>query len=311
VDESLSRSANLRLRSRLGDVWWSVKRRLRRQRGPEATFGDSTFEAQVVAAQVEAADPYLIFHANVRDFSPSFLSRLKRPTRRLIGECGYAIPVGTDLSRYDLLVSCNPGFVERFRRAGARAALLRHAFDPEILDRLGPTEKSEDVVFIGSLTRAHRERMELLEAIIRRLPLRCWGTGGEDLPPESPLRGAVARPLWGYDMYRQLQRAKLTVNIHVDASGDFAANQRLFEATGVGTLLITDRKSNLRDMFEPGREVVVYRTIEECIELIQHYLEHAEEREAIAAAGQRRTLRDHTSGQRMRELDEILRRNLP
>ena len=33
----------------------------------------------------------------------------------------------------------------------------------------------------------------------------------------------------------------------------------------VGALLLTDRKDNLHEMFEPGREVVTYDSPEECL----------------------------------------------
>jgi len=76
----------------------------------------------------------------------------------------------------------------------------------------------------------------------------------------------------------------------------------------MGTLLITDWKANLREMFEPGRDVIAYHTFEECAELIKYYLEHEKEREAIAKAGQQRTLREHTYYHRVRELLDILRK---
>ena len=41
---------------------------------------------------------------------------------------------------------------------------------------------------------------------------------------------------------------------------------RLYEATGVGTLLVTDYKDNLHEMFIPGKEVVVYRDADEAVE---------------------------------------------
>jgi len=40
--------------------------------------------------------------------------------------------------------------------------------------------------------------------------------------------------------------------------------------------------------------VVAYRSAEECLELIQYYLDHPHEREAIARAGRAHTLRAHT-----------------
>jgi spore maturation protein CgeB len=111
-------------------------------------------------------------------------------------------------------------------------------------------------------------------------------------------------------MYKVLRQSLLTLNHHIDIASAYAGNLRLFEATGVGTLLITDWKKNLHDMFEPGKEVVCYRTPEECAEMVQYYLEHDEEREAIARAGQQRTLRDHTYYQRMQSLLEIISRYL-
>jgi len=107
-------------------------------------------------------------------------------------------------------------------------------------------------------------------------------------------------------MYQLLAQSRITLNIHIDQAGPYAANMRLFEATGVGTLLITDWKENLHEMFEPGKEVVAYRSSEECAEMIQYYLEHEEERKAIAQAGQQRTLREHTYYHRMQELVDIV-----
>ncbi len=85
---------------------------------------------------------------------------------------------------------------------------------------------------------------------------------------------------------------------------------RLYEATGVGTCLLTDWKENLSELFDPGREVVTYKNTDEAIEKVRYLLDHESERTAIAAAGQRRTLRDHTANQRAGAFAEIIRREL-
>ena len=102
----------------------------------------------------------------------------------------------------------------------------------------------------------------------------------------------------------------MTPNHIVNVAGEYANNLRLFEATGVGTLLLTDWKSNLSDLFHVGSEVIAYRNPEECSDLIRYYLSHEKERDAIARAGQQRTLRDHTYPQRMRELIDLVGRFL-
>lgn len=84
----------------------------------------------------------------------------------------------------------------------------------------------------------------------------------------------------------------------------------LFEATGIGSLLVTDFKSNLNELFEVGKEVVAYENAEDCIEKIRYYLDHESERAAIAASGQQRTLKEHTYFHRMQQLLEILNKFL-
>lgn len=113
-------------------------------------------------------------------------------------------------------------------------------------------------------------------------------------------------PVWGTQTAQILRDSKVVVNIHGSHSGPFAANLRLYETTGVGSFLVTDNKANLHEILEPDTEVVAYRNPEECARLIRYYLDHDEEREEIASAGQRRTLHDHTYDKRMIRLLELL-----
>jgi spore maturation protein CgeB len=111
-------------------------------------------------------------------------------------------------------------------------------------------------------------------------------------------------------MYRALARSRITVNRHINVAENNANNMRLYEATGVGSLLITDRKDNLGEIFEIGKEVVAYSSPEEAAELIRYYIKHPDEADLIAKAGQARTLKDHTYKTRMNELMPILERHL-
>lgn len=119
---------------------------------------------------------------------------------------------------------------------------------------------------------------------------------------------AVAhQPVFGMDMFRTLRASKVTLNTHIDLATEHASNMRLFEATGVGTCLLTDWKPNLPEFFQPDVEVVAYRSSAEATEKLRYLLEHEDERRRIAAAGQRRTLACHTIAQRAQELDRLMR----
>jgi spore maturation protein CgeB len=132
-------------------------------------------------------------------------------------------------------------------------------------------------------------------------------------PPEMPscyvddeVASRAEPPLFGLAMYRKLHESKMTLNTHIDISTRWASNMRLYEATGVGTCLLTERQKNLGEIFEPDTEVVTYGSPEEAVEKARYLLERDGEREKIARAGQRRTLKDHTYDRRARELDAII-----
>jgi hypothetical protein len=130
------------------------------------------------------------------------------------------------------------------------------------------------------------------EPLARRFPERC-------------------RPaLFGLDLYRLLRRSRVTFNAHGESALGTADNLRLFQATGVGACLLTDAARNLGDLFEPDREVVTWASPEECVEKARYLLAHEEERRAIASAGQRRALREHTALERAREVEALLQRAL-
>jgi len=104
--------------------------------------------------------------------------------------------------------------------------------------------------------------------------------------------------------------SKIGFNMHGEVAGDYAANVRLFEITGVGSCMVTDWKKNLNEIFEIDKEAVAFSSGDECIEKIKWLLDHPKEREEIAIAGQKRVLRDHTFKIRASQLNEIILKEL-
>ena len=147
------------------------------------------------------------------------------------------------------------------------------------------------------------------ETTIRSLPwigrANRW-TRMPRLSVASEIRPFLKPALFGMDMYRKLQNSFLTLNSHIGEVGGQAGNCRLFEATGVGTCLVTDVRSNLSDFFESDEEVVTYESPEECWEKIKFLLNNPAARDEIAARGQSRTLREHTFSERAKSVVEII-----
>lgn len=126
----------------------------------------------------------------------------------------------------------------------------------------------------------------------------------------SSLRSKVHPPVYGLEMYNTLRRSQVTLNAHAECAGNSAGNLRLFEATGVGTCLLTDFKDDLHLLFEPDVEVATYKSIEEGHGKLRWLLAHPQQREEMAMAGMKRTLRSHTYENRANQLHEIIRHNL-
>ncbi len=117
-------------------------------------------------------------------------------------------------------------------------------------------------------------------------------------------------PVMGMDMYSLLCQSKVTFNKHTNQAWENVGNMRMFEATGVGTCLITDTGKNMTDLFEADKEVVTYSSIDEAVEKVNYLTKHEEVASEIASAGQRRTLKDHSIKVRCQQIDEVIKKNL-
>ena len=159
-----------------------------------------------------------------------------------------------------------------------------------------------DVSFVGTVSADHRQRIALLEAVAERYDLKLWGNRPQFAAASSPLHRCFQGEVWGADMYQVLRRSRITLNSHIDMAGNEAGNMRLFEATGVGTFLLTDFKDNLDTLFAPDREVAVWRSIDDCLKVIGRMIGDDNGRAAIARAGQARTLSQHTYRHRTAEI---------
>jgi hypothetical protein len=268
----------------------------------------------VLAAQVEAYRPDVVYLQDMSFHSTAEVRSLGAG-RLVVGQIASPAPPDAHLRAFDLIVTSFPHFAERFRGLGIDSEYLPLAFDARLHDALraegiDPSpdgDRPHAVSFVGGVNPSvHAAGTRLLEELAELVPVEFWGYGAEALPPGSPIRARHHGEAWGMAMYRVLARSRIVVNRHIDVAAGYANNMRLYEATGSGALLLTDPGRNLAELFEPGREVVVYDGLDDLIATLDALLGDDTERRRIAAAGQARTMHDHTYGQRMGELAEVL-----
>lgn len=291
---------------------WARERGLRIKPWPDFLtytcnyFFDRDWRFEVLKAQIEEEKPDLIYIQEQSILTDRAVEWLKGKDRFVIAQIGTPLLKKRSYRAVDLVLSPAPRLVEACRARGLEAGHFRLGFDARISQGLGEVSKDTEVLFVGGISPAHRRRIEILERICAKFPLVWYGYGEKELSPRSALRRAWRGWVCGWDMYRRLAASWITLNNHIDFAGDFAGNMRMFEATGVGSCLLTDWKKNISDFYEPEKEVVTYRDPDEVIEKIGYYLGHKDECRRIAEAGQKRTLTEHSYENRMKELSRII-----
>jgi hypothetical protein len=274
---------------------------------------------EIALAQIAEFDPEVVYLQDLWFFTPADLRGLRGAGRLVVGQIASRPPNEARLRLFDLLTTSFPHYVDRFRSLGIDAEFFKIAFYELVLERLrnrgidghSSVKRSHGVTFVGGLNpKLHSRGVSLLERVSSEIELDIWGYGAEALPPDSPIRDRYRGQAWGLDMYEILARSQITLNRHIEAAEGYANNMRLFEATGVGALLVTDGGKNLSQLFRPAREVVSYDSAKDAIRKLRHLLEDDDERLRIAAAGQARTLAEHTYARRIPELAEMLEARL-
>ena len=145
-----------------------------------------------------------------------------------------------------------------------------------------------------------------LSKIFKHSNLQYW-SNPNNLPPSpwsfsKEFVNTIKDPLFGHEMLAKLNSYQIAFNYHNKHTGDCSCNMRIFEATGVGCCLLTDYKSNIHTLFEEGKEVVTYKTIEEAIAKANYLLENPHISRQIGLAAQKKTLTKFDS---MRQINDL------
>lgn len=259
----------------------------------------------ILAQQVAWFRPEVLYVLDCVSFDSAFMRSLPYRPRVIVGWRGFPVDPGVDWSAFDLILTSFDALLAEAPRHGARGvARFYPGFSSAEAEALPPRQCVWDVVFSGQVTARHSARVAILKQVIEwhhrhrpALKLGLFMPTTLDLL-DHPNQGAV----WARRMHHTLRRSRLVLNIDVDSFDCQPPNMRLIEATGCGTCLLTPHHHEMPRFFEPGREVVTFRSGADLLDKLAHYLDDAPAREAIAAAGQKRCLTHHNLRDRARWL---------
>ena len=160
----------------------------------------------------------------------------------------------------------------------------------DVFGRLGWDYRGSLVEFLENKAATLRRRIYL-----DALPdLGLVVFGGEEWK-NDPAAGRLRACYGGkrIDYHKELSSlyasVKININIfHVQCVT--APNPRVYDVLASGGFLMTTDAPGLADEFELGKDLIVFRSPEELVELARYYLEHPKEREEIAMHGRRSAL---------------------
>ncbi len=275
------------------------------------TLGLRQWVKKVLFAQIKKNKPEVVYIFDLSLLGISELRQIKKRVRLLVAQTATVLPPNQrKLKEYDLIISSFPHYVSRFKQSGIKSEYLKWCTEKSIPEKIGYKRKKYEVVYIGAFTPAHSKGNKALEKLAKATKVDFWGYGEKTLIPGSQIKKTFHGNAWGRDMYEIYARSKIVVNRHINVSENYANNMRMFEATGMGALLITEDKPNMKDFFEVGKEVITYKNNDDLIDKVKYFIDNPLEREKIAIAGQNRTLKDHSYEVRMKELNKILNKYL-
>lgn len=74
---------------------------------------------------------------------------------------------------------------------------------------------------------------------------------------------------------------------------------RVLDIMACGGFVLSNNQKEIRDYFEVDKEIVLYDTVEECLEKVMYYLKHEVERRKIAEAGRQKILSQFSYGEKL------------
>ena len=298
-----------------------------------SSYADATWMPEIALEQVRTARPDVVWISSLFELFGDFVREARRYAGRVIAWVGEPWPIHAAPDGIDALITENPGTFAAVQEQFSRVIVTTPGFSRRIWSDIRDTRRIRRLAFCGKVLDVHRKRAELLALLIRcGLDIEIFTELCHDAPTgrlevlreaawHLARRGEVGRaietvnegfactpfqrnirrirrqslaPVYGMEMFRTLAASEAVLNVHADIAGNHAGNMRMFEATGAGACLVTEHSDNIRDLFEPGREVLTYRNASELKTIVSDVLPDSARIAQIAQAGQQRTLEHHT-----------------
>ncbi|WP_258361162.1 glycosyltransferase family protein [Moorella sulfitireducens] len=213
----------------------------------------------------------------------------------------------------DVVFTINADCIPYYRDLGIPAFHLEFGYNPGFeasIPGLPAPGYDHDLALVANCydiwTNTDSFRYKSMEILVRPLvekgyDLVLYGKGWEEAPwlaDKQRARVHYLGPVSFADTFRIYRRAKIVLNLQNQGQHTTQVTSRTFEITGSGGFQLTTRTPAVEKLFVHRQHLVMSSSPEETLELVDYYLAHEEERQAIAANGRAEILAKHTYDKR-------------
>ena len=294
----------------------------------------------ILLEQIKHYRPDIVYVGNADLCTKYFISNIKKiSTVKLV--LGYHCApfnkkILQNLSNVDAVVTCTYGYLKTLKKKINKNILfLPHAFQ-DVPDKF-KYKRNIDVTFIGSLfpgNKLHSNRIDMIYKLMKNFKNNYIAVNFSNFFLFKYLYFIIKnllsfnifnniilfykllfiyffskKPVFGHKMYSILKKSKISINSHIGDT-EYAGNMRIFEGTGCGCLLMTDKKKGYSKFFQANKEIVIYKNNDDLINKFIFYLKNQKKLSIISKQGQIKTLKKHNYSKRAIFIKKFINQNI-
>lgn len=162
------------------------------------------------------------------------------------------------------------------------------------IDQKGINENSNfeyDIVFVGSLSKLHSNRWDILEFIYDNFPsFGIYGYKSEDVPKSYKFLKNFKGSIWGKDYFDKLKSSKIVINLFLDGYENLESgmNLRIVESLSNKIFVLTQYQTSLSKYFELDSDIATFNNLIDLKEKIDLFLYNDDLRKKYISRGFKR-----------------------
>ncbi len=204
------------------------------------------------------------------------------------------------LAQYDAVFTTKSYHLESAKiiKQAKKLILTSHGYDPDVhrvlqLSSRVMEQYGCDVSFAGSWS---SKKEGYLAALIAELPekkIRIWGVGWTRASVRVRNRW-MGREAFGDELALVYGASSINLGLLSESGQDTKCGDqtttRTWQIPAAGGFLLHEDTEEVRQCFDPGKEIGLFRTKSDLVKAVSFYLEDEQRRHSIAAAGNRRCI---------------------